>query len=324
MKRRDALKTLAGLATIAGLGPSRRARAQDPAEDTSLPDLIKSFGPMMRTIPIEVANLAPGFSLITGPGGNITTLAGPDGLVMVDSFVPDRAAELAPIARGRGAGPITLINTHWHFDHTGGNAALAAIGARIVAHRSVRDRMSTDQHVADFEMTFPASPAAALPVVTLNDSATLFLNGEEIALTHVAPAHTNGDLFVHYRKANVLQTGDLFTNGSYPNIDSSSGGWIGGMIAASDLLLGIVDAKTRIIPGHGPLATRDDLIAARSMLAEARDKIAPLVEAGKTVDQAVAARPLASLDPRWARGLFKNSHFTRVVYSGLVAHRGKN
>ena len=157
--------------------------------------------------------------------------------------------------------------------------------------------------------------------MTLGDSATLFLNGEEIHLAHVAPAHTDGDIFIHYRKANVLQTGDLFTNGFYPNIDSSSGGWIGGMVAAADRILGIVNAKTKIIPGHGPLATRDDLKAARDMLAEARDKIEPLVEAGKTVDEAVAARPLASLDARWAKGFFKGSHFTRLVYSGLAKHR---
>ena len=172
-------------------------------------------------------------------------------------------------------------------------------------------------------MKVPPSPAAALPVVTLGDSATLFLNGEEIHLAHVAPAHTDGDVFIHYRKANILQTGDLFSNGFYPNIDSSSGGWIGGMIAAADRILGIVDAKTRIIPGHGPVATRDDLKAVRDMLAEARDKIEPLVEAGKTVDEVVAARPLASLDARWGKGFFKGSHFTRLVYSGLAKHREK-
>ena len=155
----------------------------------------------------------------------------------------------------------------------------------------------------------------------LGDSATLFLNGEEIHLQHVAPAHTDGDIFIHYRKANILQTGDLFSNGFFPNIDSSSGGWIGGMIAASDLILGIVDSKTRIVPGHGPMATRDDLKAARSMLAEARDKVEPLVEAGKSLDEAIAARPLAGLEPRWGKGLFRGSHFTRLVYSGLVMHR---
>ncbi len=313
---------MAGLAAASALGGRAMGQAQGRGDDVPLPELIRGIGPMMDSIPIAVASLGGGLSLISGPGGNIAALAGRDGLVMGDSFVPSRAGELVPVARKlAGSGPITLINTHWHFDHTGGNAALAGVGARIVAHRSVRDRLGSEQYVADFQMKVPASPEAALPVVGLDDSATLFLNGEEIGLTHVAPAHTDGDIFLHFRKANVLQAGDLFSNGFYPNIDSSSGGWVGGMIAAADLILGIVDAQTRIIPGHGPMATRDDLKAARSMLAEARDKIQPLVEAGKTVDEAVAARPLAGLDARWAKGLFKGPHFTRLVYSGLALRR---
>ena len=323
MQRRDALKAMAGLAATSALGGIARA-SQAPGDDIPLPELVRKFGSMMDSIPIEVSGLATGLSLIGGPGGNISALAGPDGVVVVDSFVPSRGAELAPIVRKLGVGPITLINTHWHFDHSGGNAALAGVGAKILAHETVRARLGSEQYVADFQMKIPPSPAAALPVVTFGDSATLFLNGEEIHLAHVAPAHTDGDVFIHYRKANVLQAGDLFFNGFYPNIDSSSGGWIGGMIAAADRILGVVDAKTRIIPGHGPLATRDDLKAARGMLAEVRDKIQPLVEAGKTVDEVVAARPIAGLDARWGKGLFKGSHFTRIVYSGLANHREKS
>jgi glyoxylase-like metal-dependent hydrolase (beta-lactamase superfamily II) len=216
-----------------------------------------------------------------------------------------------------------LITTHWHFDHSGGNAALAEAEAKIVAHENTRTRLSSDQYVVDLQMRFPAPPAAALPVVTLRDSATFFLNGEEIQVVHAPSAHTDGDLFIHYRKANVLQTGDLFFNWAYPNIDSSSGGWIGGMIAASDALLEIADARTKIIPGHGALATRDDLKAFRGMLAEARDKIEPLVRAGKTVVEAIAAGPLAGLDARWGKGSFNRSHFTQFVYSGLAKRRGK-
>ena len=323
MQRRDALKAMAGLAATSAFGSVAKG-SQAPGDDIPLPELIRKLGPMMDTIPIQVSSLGAGLSLISGPGGNIAALVGPDGIIMVDSFVPSRGAELAPIVRKLGAGSITLINTHWHFDHTGGNVALAGLGAKIVAHENVRKRLGSDQYMADFQMKVPASPLAALPVVTLGDSATLFLNGEEIHLAHVAPAHTDGDIFIHFRKANILQTGDLFTNGFYPNIDSSSGGWIGGMIAAADRILGIVDDKTRIIPGHGPLATKDDLKASRAMLAEVRDKVEPLVEAGKTVEEVVAARPLAGLDARWAKGFFKGSHFTRIVYSGLAMHRGKS
>jgi cyclase len=323
MKRRDALKAMTGLAATSALGGLARASEQAPGDDISLPQLVSKIGPMMDSIPIEVRPLAGALALITGPGGNITALIGPDGIVMVDAFVPSKGAELAPIVRKLDPGPITLINTHWHFDHTGGNAALAGIGARIYAHESVRGRLGSEQYMADFELKIPPSPPAALPVIGLGESTTLYLNGEEIHLQHVAPAHTDGDLFIHYRKANVLQTGDLFSNGFFPNIDSSSGGWIGGMVAAADLILQIVDAKTKIVPGHGPLATKDDLKAARNMLAEAQDRVAPLVESGKTLQEAIAAKPLATLEPRWGQGLFKGSHFTRLVYSGLVKHRGE-
>ncbi len=322
MKRRDALKAMAGAAVSSAWALAARA-AQDPAGEVPLPQLMAQLGPMMNAVPIAVATLTPGLSTLAGPGGNIAALVGPDGLVMVDSFVPSRAADLLPVVRKLDAGPITLINTHWHFDHTGGNAALAGAGARIIAHENARKRLGSDQYNADFEMKIPPSPPAALPAVTVGSSTTLYLNGEEIHLAHVPRAHTDGDVFVHFRKANVLHTGDLFTNGFYPNIDSSSDGWVGGMVAAADRMLGVVDARTRIIPGHGPIGNREDLAAFRDMLAEARAKVEPLVAAGKTPDEAIAARPLASLDARWAKGLFKGSHFTRLVYSGLVKHRDR-
>ena len=320
MQRRDALKAMAGLAATSALGGLARA-SQGVSEDDSLPGLMRKLLPMMGTIPVAVSSLGAGLSLITGPGGNIAALPGPDGVVMVDSFVPSGGAELASAVRKLGAGPITLINTHWHFDHSGGNAALAGAGAKIIAHEAARKRLSTDQYMADYDMKVPASPASAWPVMTVGDSATLYLNGEEIHLAHVAPAHTDGDVFIHFRKANVLHTGDLFTSGSFPNIDSSSDGWIGGMVAAADRMLGVADASTKIIPGHGPVSTPDDLKAFRDMLAEAQAKVEPLVIAGKTVDEAVAARPLSGLEARWGKGVFKGAHFTRLAYSGLARHR---
>ncbi len=324
MQRRDALKLFGAVAAGSAWGGRAVGAPQGPTAEATLPQMIRALGPMMESIPIQVASLGGALSLISGPGGNIAALNGRDGLVMVDSFIPARGAELAGIARKlAGPGPITLFNSHWHFDHAGGNAAMAGVGARIIAHRNVRTRLGSDQYTADFDMKSPASPEAALPVVALGDSATFFLDGEEIALTHVAPAHTDGDIFFHFRKANVLHTGDLFFNGTYPNIDSSSGGWVGGMVAAADVILGVVDANTRIIPGHGPIGTRDDLKAFRSMLVEARDKVQPLVESGKTLEQAIAAKPLAGLDARWAGGAFKGSHFTQIVYGGLALHRGE-
>jgi len=323
MKRRDALKVMTGLAaTSAWAGPA--TARQGPAGEMPLPEMMHKLMPTLGSIPIRVAAVTPSLTLLSGPGGNIAALAGPDGILVVDSFVRERGADLAAAIRKLGAGPVTLVNTHWHADHTGGNAAIREIAAGIIAHENTRKRLGADQYMADFEMKVPASPPEAIPSLTFDDSLRLYRHdGEEIELVHVAPAHTDSDIFVHFRKANILHTGDLFTNGNYPNIDSSSGGWIGGMVEAADRILGIVDARTKIIPGHGPLATRDDLKAFRDMLAAAREKIEPLVAAGKTVDEAVAARPLADLDARWARGPFKGGHFTRIVYSGLAKHRQK-
>jgi cyclase len=323
MNRRDAIKAMAGLAAASAW--AGRARAfQAPPEDVPLPEMIRKLLPMMDSIPIQVERLTPELAMISGPGGNVARLAGPDGVVVVDSFVAAAGRDLGPILVKNVVGPVWLINTHWHTDHTGGNAALAVFGARIFAHENTRKRLATEQYVADFEVKVPPAPPAALPTVTIGDGATFHLNGEEIHLAHAPESHTDGDLFIHFRKANILHTGDLFTKGSYPIIDSSSGGWIGGMVAAADRILGLVDASTRIIPGHGPVANRDDLRAFRDMLAQAHARVEPLLAAGKTVDEAIAARPLAALDARWGQGPFKGTHFTRIVYSGLAAHRARS
>ncbi len=128
-------------------------------------------------------------------------------------------------------------------------------------------------------------------------------------------------MFVHYKNANILQTGDLFTNGSYCNIDSSSKGWITGMIAAADVILGLVDGQTKIVPGHGPVGNRDDLRAFRTMLAGVRDKVLPMVEAGKTLDEVIAARPTAAFDSKWGQSLFRGRHFAELAYNGLKKYQ---
>jgi glyoxylase-like metal-dependent hydrolase (beta-lactamase superfamily II) len=213
-----------------------------------------------------------------------------------------------------------LVNTHWHFDHAGGNAALGEAGAKIWATPATRTRLTTDQFNEAFRMKSPAPPPVALPVLTF-DEAEVHVGDETIHMVSVPPAHTDGDLVIHFRKADVIHAGDLFTSGGYPNIDASSLGWIGGMIVAAGRILKMAGPKTRIIPGHGRLATPDDLRAFRTMLTTVHDRLARLADAKAPVDDAIRARPTAEFDPALAGGLFNGPMFTRLAYDGLLKHR---
>ena len=310
-----------GLGTAGALVLSGRARGEDPKDDSDPAALLAKIGPTLSKVPITVANLTAGLDLISGPGGNVAVLHGPDGLLVVDSGIPAKGQEILDTAKRLGRKPIsTLVNTHWHFDHAGGNQFFGRDGATIVATAATRKRLSTDQYTEAFKMTTPASPPIALPVLTL-DEASLHVGEETIELTAVPPAHTDGDLIVHFRSRDVIHTGDLFSNGFYPNIDASSRGWIGGMIAASDRILKLAGPKTKIIPGHGPIATPADLAAFRKMLVTLHDRLAPMLDSGKTTDEVVAARPVKDLDATWAKGLFTGGMFTRIVFEGQVKHR---
>ncbi len=319
MHRREWMQTGLGMAGV--LLMAGRTRGDEPVDDSDPAPLIKKLGPMMAKIPITTAEVAPGLHLIQGPGGNIAVLGGPDGSLVVDAGVPVRAREIYETVKRVGGKPVSgLINTHWHFDHAGGNEVFGKAGAIILATATTRERLSTDQYTEVFKMTTPASPAVALPTICA-DTMTLHVGDETIRLAAVPPAHTDGDLIVHFTSRDVIHTGDLFSNGFYPNIDDSSRGWIGGMIAAADRILEIAGPKTKIIPGHGPIGTADDLAAFRKMLVTVHDRLAPMVDAGKTVEQAIAARPTADLDSTWAKGFFTGGMFTRVAYEGLRKHR---
>jgi glyoxylase-like metal-dependent hydrolase (beta-lactamase superfamily II) len=297
-------------------------RGDEPPDDSDPAPLIAKIGPMMATIPIQVGELASGFHLIQGPGGNIAVLEGPDGLTVVDSGVPVRAKEiLERVKRVGGSKPVSrLINTHWHFDHAGGNEVFARAGATVLATAATRKRLSTDQYTEVFKLKTPASPSIALPTLT-SDHFELHVGSDVLHLSAVPPAHTDGDLVVHFTSLDVIHAGDLFSNGFYPNIDASSLGWIGGMIAAADRILKLAGPKTRIIPGHGPMATAAELAAFRKMLVTVHDRLAPMLDAGKTTREAIAARPTADLDAVWAKGFFTGGMFTRVAYEGLASHR---
>jgi glyoxylase-like metal-dependent hydrolase (beta-lactamase superfamily II) len=274
------------------------------------------------TVQVRSTTLAPGLAMLTGAGGNLAVAWGDDATFLVD----DQYAPLTPkIVAAIGtltAKPVRfVVNTHWHDDHTGGNENMGKAGALLVAHENVRARMSTDQFLEALQRSVPASPKGALPVVTFTDQVTFHLNGEEIHAVHVPPAHTDGDAIVHFTRANVLHMGDLFFNGMYPFVDLSSGGSLDGIISAAGRALGMVNAETRIIPGHGPLASAADLRRYQEVLMAVRDRVKKLIAEGKTVDQVIAAKPLADFDPVWGRGFMQPDVFLRIVSADLSKRR---
>ena len=328
--RREALRSLVALTSGAAFLPSffaSAARAADapPAkattEPTGNPNIDKNLA-AFEFSPLVTAKLTPTLAMLSGPGGNMAVLTAPDGALLVDSGVHPTAPAVARGAAAFAGHPVTtLVNTHWHFDHSGGNEFFGQHGCRIVAHDNTRVRMSRPQTIEAFNFTFPASPGAALPVLTFPDNATLHFGDEAVGLQHVAPAHTDGDILVHFTKADVLQTGDTFFNGFYPFIDYSSGGWIGGMVLAADAALKLCGEQTRLIPGHGPLAKPADLKAARDMLATIQGRLEKLLDAGKSVDEIVAAAPTKDFDAQWGKGFFNGEAFTRNAVAGLMRHR---
>ncbi len=269
-------------------------------------------------VQITSQDLGGGVHALFGAGGNLGVSAGPDGVFLVDDqFAPLSTKIKAAIARISDKPVKFLINTHWHFDHTGGNENFGKDGAVIVAHDNVRKLMSENQLIDFFNAKVPAAPPVALPVITFKDTTTFHLNGDTIVVKHLPPGHTTGDSIVFFQKANVLHTGDLFFNGIYPFIDVQNGGTIDGMISDAHEILKWVNADTKVIPGHGPMADRDALIAYHAMLVSVRDRVKSLITEGKTKTQVLAAKPSADLDDKWAQGFLNPDAFTAIVYDSL-------
>lgn len=267
---------------------------------------------------LTTTKLTDTLSVISGSGGNVAVLTGPDGKVLVDSGFGTSAPQFKVALAALSNDPLrVLINTHWHIDHTDGNEWMHNAGALIIAHQNTRLRLSTPQDMAVFGMHFEPSPAAALPQQTITDQANLYFNQESLALRYYPPAHTDTDILIHFAQANVLHAGDTFFNGMYPLIDAGTKGNIAGMIAAADRTLSMSDSQTRIIPGHGPMGDRAMLQQYRDMLATVSDRVSKLKQSGKTVDESVAAKPTHDLDEKWGKGHIGNDLFVKLVYTTL-------
>ncbi len=270
------------------------------------------------TAEIGVQPLRGGVSVLTGSGGNIAVLATPEGKVMVDAGIAVSRPRIRAALDGLGRGPVRyVINTHWHFDHTGGNEWLhEEEGATVVAHKKTWERMSAATRVEGWGHTFSPSPEGALPEAVFVGERSLELGGATLCLRYCGPAHTDTDLCVHFEGADVLHVGDTWWNGHYPFLDYSTGGGILGTIRATEENLARAGRDTLIVPGHGPVGTRWDLVGYRDMLVSVYERVALLKRQGRTLGEVVAARPTTAFDARWGAFLIGPDAFTGLVYAG--------
>lgn len=283
------------------------------------PDLLKQLQRAAAHETIRITKLRDTIFLLQGVGGNIVCQIGPDGKLLIDAGIDTGTWRLRQAISRLDTHPLRfLVNTHWHYDHTSGNAALHLAGAFVIAQDNTRVRLSAPQYMQVYDLHIPAASDAALPQDTFPDQTTLWLNNDQLALVHTPDAHTDSDIFIHFHQGNVIHTGDLWFNGMYPLIDLSSGGAINGMIRGVDQVLELADDRTKIVPGHGPLGDKAALQAYRAMLVTVADRVEKLKAQGDTVQQAVAAKPTADLDAAWAKpGAIQPNTFVAFVYDSL-------
>jgi glyoxylase-like metal-dependent hydrolase (beta-lactamase superfamily II) len=271
---------------------------------------------------IKAVKLTDNLYLLEGAGGNVAAFVWDDGVLLVDDKLAPASPQVKAAVAAITPRPVRfVVNSHWHRDHSGGNEALAGDGAVVVAHENVRRRMSVDGFIEVFGRKTTASPPKAMPVVTFTRDVTFHLGGEEISVTHVDPAHTDGDSFVRFRKANVLHLGDCYLNGSFPVVDYSNGGVFTGVIKAADTALGMLDAQTRIIPGHGPVAGGQDLRQWREMLATIYARVKKSADAGKTLEQVKAEQPAKDWEGRFPKSFVTSDHVVEEAYRAAAPPR---
>lgn len=313
---RPALTTIHALVlALAVTGAAPRGMTQEGKGETVVQKAIEQFeGNPLETIPVD-----KGIFIFSGDGGNVTAIADESSTMLIDSGITSRESELSEAVFKATWRPVTrLVNTHWHFDHTGGNASFGSGGVMIIAQENVKKRLSSAQNLSLIGLHSGAYPVQALPGITYSSTMTLRQGSQRLTLANYGPAHTDGDTVIYIAPANIAVVGDIFSNHVYPIIDLSSGGSIDGLIHSLDQILAQTDEQTKFVPGHGPLATRADLHDYRDMLVQVGQRIEVLIAAGKTIDEAVAAAPTKDFDSKWGRGYVTPDVFTRLVFSGLT------
>jgi glyoxylase-like metal-dependent hydrolase (beta-lactamase superfamily II) len=281
-------------------------------------DLPEHAFKVAATAKITVQTLRRNISVLLGPGGNIAVLTGPDGKLLVDAEIVSARSKVSAALASINGDPIKqLINTHWHFDHTGGNEWLHEAGAAILAHENTRKHLSEETRVEGWKHTFPAAPAGAIPSTIFKDDYNLHVNGATLILKHYLPAHTDSDISVHFVEADVFHTGDTFWNRNYPFIDYSTGGSIDGTIRATEANLATVTDKMIVIPGHGAVGGRADLKLFRDVMVDVREKVAAFKKQGRSLAEVIAAKPGARYDAEWGNGFMTPALFLEWVYQGV-------
>ena len=276
------------------------------------------------TMPLQVHKLRGDVTVIEGSGGNIAVLPGKDGTLFVDAGITATRPRILEAVHSLSRDPIKhLINTHWHFDHTDGNQWLNAEGAAILAHENTHKHLLTAQNVEDWDYRFPSPPLAAVPTQVFSTEQTISINRSTLNLKYYGPAHTDCDISVTFAEADILHCGDTYWNGIYPFIDYSTGGNIDGMIKAANANVAAAGDKTIVIPGHNlpdrasATSNRAELMVYRDMLVTIREKVATLKRSGRSLDEAIAAKPTAEFDAKWGQFLITPALFTKLVYEGV-------
>jgi glyoxylase-like metal-dependent hydrolase (beta-lactamase superfamily II) len=287
------------------------------AQNAAPPAAPAPAAPDYSAVQIRVTRVAGDLYALEGQGGTVSVLAGPDGALIIDSQFAPLTDKLVAAIRTFTAAPLRfLIDTHVHGDHTGGNANFARQGATIIAHDNVRQRLRFPAPAASGAPGTPA-PAAALPVVTFDGPMTLHMNGQQIRLSPLPAGHTDGDILIEFPGLDVLVVGDFFRTTGYPVADRNSGGSMSGILAELGVAIGKAGPKTRVVPGHGPIANRAALIEQRDLLLAVQAQVADLVGKGMSVEQVLAAKPTAAYDANVPQGAQASERFVRTLFAEI-------